>query len=225
MTRLPHDARARDHGEDDPHRKLRFLGRRDLRALLHVPQHDLQSQLASRLERLGFPALRPAQVQLLSVIGWFGSGDADARCPAFGPRRRGLAAQADGRRPARRAREDADGRAVPRPRSRRDQARPPRPQGQGVGGRGQARRRRRPRRGGPTRLGTQEDASLRALLEELAATVEDAAAEDVERRQAAPPLARARPGSARRDAYSAAGSRAGGSRSDGATRSGRRSPT
>jgi DNA-binding MarR family transcriptional regulator len=42
---------------------------RDLRALLHVPQHDLQAQLVSRLERLGFPALRPAQVQLLSAIG------------------------------------------------------------------------------------------------------------------------------------------------------------
>src|SRR5262245_3827909 len=42
---------------------------RDLRALLHVPQHDLQAQLASRLERLGFPALRPALVQLLSAIG------------------------------------------------------------------------------------------------------------------------------------------------------------
>ena len=42
---------------------------RDLRALLHVPQHDLQAQLASRLERLGFPSLRPALVQLLSVIG------------------------------------------------------------------------------------------------------------------------------------------------------------
>src|SRR3977135_1007863 len=42
---------------------------RDLRALLHVPQHDLQAQLASRLERLGFPALRPALVQLLTVIG------------------------------------------------------------------------------------------------------------------------------------------------------------
>lgn len=42
---------------------------RDLRALLHVPQHDLQSQLASRLERLGFPVLRPAHVQLLSSIG------------------------------------------------------------------------------------------------------------------------------------------------------------
>ena len=45
-----------------------FLGR-DLRALLHVPQHDLQAQLAIRLERLGFPALRPALVQILSVIG------------------------------------------------------------------------------------------------------------------------------------------------------------
>lgn len=44
-------------------------GARDLRALLHVPQHDLQAQLAIRLERLGFPALRPALVQLLSVVG------------------------------------------------------------------------------------------------------------------------------------------------------------
>jgi DNA-binding MarR family transcriptional regulator len=41
---------------------------RDLRALLHVPQHDLQAQLSSRLQRLGFPALRPAQVQLLAAI-------------------------------------------------------------------------------------------------------------------------------------------------------------
>lgn len=45
---------------------------RDLRALLHVPQSDLQSQLSSRLERLGFPALRPAQAQLLSAIGMAG---------------------------------------------------------------------------------------------------------------------------------------------------------
>jgi DNA-binding MarR family transcriptional regulator len=43
--------------------------------LLHVPQHDLQAQLATRLERLGFPALRPALVQLLSAIG-SGSGPA-----------------------------------------------------------------------------------------------------------------------------------------------------
>ncbi len=41
---------------------------RDLRALLHVPQHDLQAQLTSRLEQLGFPTLRPAQLQLLGAI-------------------------------------------------------------------------------------------------------------------------------------------------------------
>src|SRR5258706_933442 len=42
---------------------------RDLRTLLYVPQSDLQAQVATRLERLGFPALRPAHVQLLSAIG------------------------------------------------------------------------------------------------------------------------------------------------------------
>src|SRR5689334_536630 len=52
---------------------------RDLRALLHVPQHDLQSQLSSRLERLGFPALRPAQAQLLSVIGGVGGEQTGVR--------------------------------------------------------------------------------------------------------------------------------------------------
>jgi len=41
---------------------------RDLRTLLHVPQHDLQNSLTSRLERLGFPSLRPAQIQILSAI-------------------------------------------------------------------------------------------------------------------------------------------------------------
>lgn len=41
---------------------------RDLRTLLHVPQHDLQAQLTSRLERLGFPALRPAHVQVLGAV-------------------------------------------------------------------------------------------------------------------------------------------------------------
>jgi DNA-binding MarR family transcriptional regulator len=56
---------------------LRTNGGRDLRALLHVPQHDLQSQLASRLERLGFPALRPAQIQLLSMIGGLSSDAGD----------------------------------------------------------------------------------------------------------------------------------------------------
>jgi DNA-binding MarR family transcriptional regulator len=52
---------------------------RDLRALLYVPQHDLQAQLASRLERLGFPALRAGHVQLLTAIGTLAadhSGDA-----------------------------------------------------------------------------------------------------------------------------------------------------
>ncbi len=42
---------------------------RDLRALLHVPQSDLQAQLLSRLEQLGFPSLRPPQLQMLGVIG------------------------------------------------------------------------------------------------------------------------------------------------------------
>src|SRR5687768_2628114 len=51
---------------------------RDLRALLHVPQHDLQSQLASRLERLGFPSLRPAQVQIMSAVGAFAAADSAA---------------------------------------------------------------------------------------------------------------------------------------------------
>jgi DNA-binding MarR family transcriptional regulator len=49
---------------------------RDLRALLHVPQHDLQAQLSSRLERLGFPSLRPAQLQLMSAVGAFGTDNA-----------------------------------------------------------------------------------------------------------------------------------------------------
>ncbi len=41
---------------------------RDLRTLLHVPQHDLQAQVTSRLERLGFPTLRPAHVQVLNAV-------------------------------------------------------------------------------------------------------------------------------------------------------------
>jgi DNA-binding MarR family transcriptional regulator len=48
---------------------------RDFRSLLHVPQHDLQAQVASRLERLGFPALRPAHVQVLSAIAASEAGD------------------------------------------------------------------------------------------------------------------------------------------------------
>lgn len=50
-------------------RTTKHAAARDLRALLTVPQTDLQAQLASRLERLGFPALRPAHVQVLSFIG------------------------------------------------------------------------------------------------------------------------------------------------------------
>jgi DNA-binding MarR family transcriptional regulator len=48
--------------------------KRDLRALLDVPQHDLAAQVASRLERLGYPALRAAHVQLLSGIGMIDTG-------------------------------------------------------------------------------------------------------------------------------------------------------
>ncbi|CAN5844248.1 winged helix DNA-binding protein [soil metagenome] len=40
----------------------------DLRALLNVPQDDLQAQLATRLGRLGFPALRSTHIQLLNAI-------------------------------------------------------------------------------------------------------------------------------------------------------------
>lgn len=47
---------------------------RDLRTLLYVPQHDLQAQVANRLDRLGFPSLRPAHVQLLSAMTRGGEG-------------------------------------------------------------------------------------------------------------------------------------------------------
>lgn len=52
---------------------------RDLRTLLHVPQHDLQAQLSSRLEKLGFPALRPAQAQVLGAIGLGADAQAGVR--------------------------------------------------------------------------------------------------------------------------------------------------
>ena len=44
-----------------------YVGR-DLRSLLYVPQSDLQASITSRLERLGFPALRSTHVKLLSAI-------------------------------------------------------------------------------------------------------------------------------------------------------------
>ncbi len=42
--------------------------RRDLRSLLLVPQHDLTTQIDARLDKLGFPALRPTQAQLLALV-------------------------------------------------------------------------------------------------------------------------------------------------------------
>jgi DNA-binding MarR family transcriptional regulator len=42
--------------------------RRDLRSLLSVPHLDLQKQVSSRLTRRGFPQLRAAQMQLLTLI-------------------------------------------------------------------------------------------------------------------------------------------------------------
>lgn len=42
--------------------------RRDLRSLLLVPQHDITNQIDARLDKLGFPALRPAQAQLLALV-------------------------------------------------------------------------------------------------------------------------------------------------------------
>ncbi|HTJ46227.1 MAG TPA: MarR family transcriptional regulator [Kofleriaceae bacterium] len=42
--------------------------RRDLRTLLHLPQHDLSAQIDARLGRLGFPSLRPAHTQLLGLL-------------------------------------------------------------------------------------------------------------------------------------------------------------
>ena len=69
MTRIPQGARFVTMAKPTRSTHLRTTTGRDLRSLLHVPQHDLQAQLANRLERLGFPALRPALVQLLTVIG------------------------------------------------------------------------------------------------------------------------------------------------------------
>lgn len=44
------------------------LVRRDFRTLLHLPQAVLQHELEGRLDQLGFPALRPAHTQLLAMI-------------------------------------------------------------------------------------------------------------------------------------------------------------
>ena len=42
--------------------------RRDIRALLLAPSADLALQVDQRLRRLGFPMLRPAQTQLLTLV-------------------------------------------------------------------------------------------------------------------------------------------------------------
>ncbi|HVK72534.1 MAG TPA: MarR family transcriptional regulator [Kofleriaceae bacterium] len=42
--------------------------RRDIRALLLAPSADLAVQVDQRLRRLGFPMLRPAQTQLLTLV-------------------------------------------------------------------------------------------------------------------------------------------------------------
>lgn len=41
---------------------------RDLRTLLYVPQSDIQASVATRLERLGFPALRSTHIKLLYAV-------------------------------------------------------------------------------------------------------------------------------------------------------------
>lgn len=42
--------------------------RREIRALLLAPTSDLNAQVESRLQKLGFPALRQVQTQLLTLI-------------------------------------------------------------------------------------------------------------------------------------------------------------
>ncbi len=42
--------------------------RRDIRALLLAPSSDLATHVDDRLGRLGFPSLRPAQTQLLTLV-------------------------------------------------------------------------------------------------------------------------------------------------------------
>ncbi len=44
------------------------VSRRDLRSLLLTPQQDLNVLIDARLEKLGFPTLRPVQAQLLALV-------------------------------------------------------------------------------------------------------------------------------------------------------------
>jgi DNA-binding MarR family transcriptional regulator len=140
---------------------------------LHVPQHDLQAQLASRLERLGFPSLRPAQVQVMSALGAF---VADAAAANMGVRLSDLVAEValpkqtvgdllDELEQARMVERfpDPDHGVIKRVRL-------------GPKGKAWAQEVRRVSAATEarwaTRLGTKKMRSLRALLEELAATVE-----------------------------------------------------
>ena len=43
--------------------------RRDIRALLLAPSAELSAEVDRRLRKLGFPALRPGQTQLLTLVG------------------------------------------------------------------------------------------------------------------------------------------------------------
>ena len=51
-----------------PRRPMAKSSRRDLRTLLLVPQHDLTTQIDARMGKVGFPALRPTQAQLLAMV-------------------------------------------------------------------------------------------------------------------------------------------------------------
>jgi len=135
---------------------------RDLRALLHVPQHDLQAQLSSRLERLGFPALRAAQIQILSAITPDGVRLSDLVSEVGLPKQTvgDLIADLEMMRMVERF-PDPDHGVIKRvrlgPKGRAEVKR--------VAAATEAR--------WATRLGSKKMKSLRSLLEELAATVED----------------------------------------------------
>ena len=139
---------------------------RDLRSLLHVPQHDLQAQVASRLERLGFPALRPAHVQLLSAIATEGVRLADLVSAVSLPKQTvgDLIDDLESMRMVERF-PDPDHGVIKRvlPGAPRARCGPPRPKRVAVATEAKW----------ATRLGSKKMKSLRALLEELAATVED----------------------------------------------------
>ena len=140
---------------------------RDLGSLLDVPQTDLQAQVASRLQRMGFPALRPAHLQLLSAVVGDGVRLADLVTALALPKQTvgDLIDDLEAMRMVERF-PDPDHGVIKRVRLG--------PKGKvwaaeckRVAAATEAR--------WTTRLGAKKMKSLRALLEELAATVEDAA--------------------------------------------------